>query len=536
MRLGIDFGTTRTRVAAAIQGNYPLITFQAEQGDALDWYPSLIAARGDRLAFGLQAHAVLYAPEWNLLRSFKRLLGDSDPDTVWSVGAVELPAIEWLTRFLVALRLDLIHRSSLEIGRHDRLEVMVGTPAHANSNQRFLTLEAFRRANFEVIGMLNEPSAAGNEYAHRYRKAIPSRRREHVVVYDLGGGTFDASVISMVENRHDVVSSEGISRLGGDDFDAALLDLALEDPAIASQVLSGVAPRLLTLCRDAKEGINPNSRKITVDFGQVDPSLGAVMVPVARFYERCEPLILRTIEVTEAAMEAARGLAQGETTASGVVYLVGGACELPILARALRERFGPRVRRSPYPAGATSIGLAIAADRESGYVLTDRFHRHFGVWREAEAGRRIVFDPIFDKETRLPQPGEPPLVVRRRYAPVHNIGRFRFLECSDLRGQGEPAGDLLAWREILFPYSPGLAGHPSLKTVRVQRDPAVSSHVIEEIYRCDAAGVIEVTVANVTAGHAKTFRVREAAVPEGSAYRRGNGEAKRKRPSGRAPR
>jgi molecular chaperone DnaK (HSP70) len=218
------------------------------------------------------------------------------------------------------------------------------------------------------------------------------------------------------------------------------------------------------------------------------------------------------------------------------VYLVGGSCELPILARALRERFGKRVRRSPYPAGATAIGLAIAADQESGYVLTDRFHRHFGVWREAEAGQRIVFDPIFDKETRLPQPGEPPLVVRRRYAPAHNVGRFRFLECSALRGHGEPAGDLLAWREILFPYAPELAEHPNLGTVRVQRDPAVSSHVIEEIYRCDAAGVIEVTVANSTAGYAKTFRVREAAVPEDSAPKRGNGKASRIRSSGHAPR
>ena len=74
MRLGIDFGTTRTRVAAAIRGNYPLITFQAEHGDALDWYPSLSAAQGDWVAFGIGAQAVQYEPGWDLLRSFKRLL------------------------------------------------------------------------------------------------------------------------------------------------------------------------------------------------------------------------------------------------------------------------------------------------------------------------------------------------------------------------------------------------------------------------------------------------------------------------------
>jgi molecular chaperone DnaK (HSP70) len=388
---------------------------------------------------------------------------------------------------------------------------MLGTPAHANSNQRFLTLEAFRRAGFDVIGMLNEPSAAGIEYAHRYRKVDLSRRREHVVVYDLGGGTFDAAVISMAENRHDVVSSEGISRLGGDDFDAVLLELALADPALAVQAASGSASRLLTLCREAKEAINPNSRKIAVDFGQVDPSLGEVMVPVTEFYERCEPLILQTLQATEAAMRAGLGANGAEVSGLGVVYLVGGSCELPVLARAIRERFGKRVRRSPYPSGATAIGLAVAADQEGGYVLSDRFNRHFGVWRESEAGQRIVFDPIFSNETRLPRAGEPALVVGRRYHPVHNIGRFRYLECSALRDQSEPAGDILAWQEILFPYAPDLATHRNLKTVRIQRDPTVVSHVIEEVYRCDAHGMVEVTIANQSTGYTRTFRVRAAA-------------------------
>jgi hypothetical protein len=84
------------------------------------------------------------------------------------------------------------------------------------------------------------------------------------------------------------------------------------------------------------------------------------------------------------------------------------------------------------------------------------------------------------------------------------------LECSALRDQSEPAGDILAWQEILFPYAPDLASHRNLKSVRVQRDPAVSSHDVEEVYRCDAAGVVEVTIADQTTGYSRTFRVREA--------------------------
>ena len=508
MRLGVDFGTTRTRVAAVLKGNYPLISFQAEAGDGADWYPSLIAARGDRLAFGLEAQAVLYEPGWEVLSSFKRLLSEAPPHAVWKVGEVELPVIEWLTRFFGYLRQDLTRHSNLEVGRRERFEVMAGIPANANSNQRFLTLEALRQAGFHVIGMLNEPSAAGIEYAHRYRTMDLTGRREHVVVYDLGGGTFDVAVICMAGSQHEVVASEGISRLGGDDLDAVLLELAQADPKLTGAERGVAQSRLLHLCREAKESIHPNSRKIVVDFGQIQPELGEAVVPVAQFYEKCAPLIHQTIRATEAAMQSGLGTADGDNPALASVYLVGGSCELPILARTLRDRFGRRVRKSPYPSAATAIGLAIAADQESGYVLRERFTRHFGVWREGESGQRVVFDPIFTKESTVPQPGQPPLIVRRRYHPVHNVGRFRFLECSALSREGEPAGDMLSWNEVVFPLDPCVAQRSDLETLPVERTSGVESNLIEEVYQCDAAGVIEVTIANLTAGYSGTSRIR----------------------------
>lgn len=508
MRLGIDFGTTRTRVAAVLKGNFPLVSFHAEQGDAAEWYPSLIAARGGEMAFGLRAQALQWEPGWELLSSFKRLLGDTGPSAVWKVGGAELSALEWMTRFAAALRRDLTRRSNLEVASRERLEVMLGIPANANSNQRFLTLEAFRRAGFDLIGMLNEPSAAGIEYAHRYRKVGLSRRREHLVVYDLGGGTFDVAVIHMAGTRHDVIASEGIARLGGDDFDELLLELALSDPALAEPPRAVPRARLLSLCREAKESLSPNSRRLTVDFGQVQPEAAGVMVPVAEFYTRCAPLIYRTIQATETAMVGALGSAAADVPGLAAVYLVGGSCELPILARSLRERFGKRVRRSPYPSGATAIGLAIAADGESGYVLTERFTRHFGVWREADSGQRIAFDPIFSKQTTLPRPGEPPLCASRRYRPVHNIGCFRFLECSGLQEQAEPAGDIVLWNEALFAFDPQLVERRRLDQVPVQHSPAVQSHNVEERYECDAAGIITVTISDLTTGYQRSYRVR----------------------------
>src|SRR5207344_2452415 len=95
----------------------------------------------------------------------------------------------------------------------EALEVMLGVPANANSNQRFLTVEAFRLAGFSVLGVLNEPSAAAIEFGHRQH--IVGR----IVVYDLGGGTFDVSLVELGTGEHAVLASEGISTLGGDDFD-----------------------------------------------------------------------------------------------------------------------------------------------------------------------------------------------------------------------------------------------------------------------------------------------------------------------------
>jgi molecular chaperone DnaK (HSP70) len=510
MRLGIDFGTTRTRVAAVLDGNYPLITFHSEEGDTQDWYPSLIATQNGRSLFGLDAQHVQFDPEWELCRSFKRLLESQHPQMPLAIGDLELPLTDWLTEFLSALRHDLLHRSNLEPGSGP-LQAMVGIPANANSNQRFLTLEAFRKAGFEVFGMVNEPSAAGMEYAHRYRQSDRTRGREYVAVYDLGGGTFDVSIIRMTGDIHEVVTSEGISRLGGDDFDEILLDLTLAQAGVAEIASKRIArSRLLNLCREAKEGINTNSRKTTIDLGQVSPRGAEVLVPVKDFYESCEPLIAQTLEATESVVRAVTG-EDSDMQSLACVYLVGGSCELPVLARSLRERFGKRVRRSPYPSAATAIGLAIAVDQASGYELRDRFHRHFGVWREVESGSRMIFDPIFSKGTGLPKRGQSPLIVTRRYQPAHNVGHFRFAECSQISETQQPRGDIVTWDQIFFPFDPKLDDESNLDRVPVVRWPEGARHEVGEIYRCDSRGIIEVSISSPTTGITRDYRVRVGA-------------------------
>jgi molecular chaperone DnaK len=508
MKLGIDFGTTRTAVAVADRGNYPLVSFTHEDGSVHAWYPGLIAARDEVCVFGLEALERASEPGWTVFRSLKRFLMNCGGDAIMEIGDYQAPLLQLLTAYLSRLRMDLTQRSNLQISPREPLQALISTPANANSNQRFLTLEAFREAGFRVLGMMNEPSAAGIEFAHRY--AAKEGKKAYLVVYDLGGGTFDTSVIEMKDRQHEVLTDEGITQLGGDDFDRVLMDLAMEQMGGTREISARSAYLFLDECRRQKESLHPNTRRITIhasESGGDDP--GEVTVPAEEFYRRCAPLIDQTIHAVETAVLRAEEQAVVSWKEIAAVYVVGGASDLPAVSRSLREQYGKRVRRSPYPSGSTAIGLAIAAESAGALAIRERFARYFGVWREADGGVRPTFDPIFSKGTALPAKGESPIICTRRYHPAHNIAHFRYLECSHVNDSGEPAGDVTPWDEIFFSADPALAQRESFRRADVKRTGDVSDQVIEEVYACDASGVIEVTIANRSAGYERTYRLRD---------------------------
>jgi molecular chaperone DnaK (HSP70) len=285
--------------------------------------------------------------------------------------------------------------------------------------------------------------------------------------------------------------------LGGDDFDLVLAELAAGKDTLYSLTLSEVF-RLDEECRRQKEALHPNSRKIVVDMDVAREGLGQATVSVAAFYEQCRPLLDESIRATER-------LAEGQDIEA--LYLTGGGSELPLVARVLREEFGRKVKRSEYTRSATAIGLAIQADAASGYHLREMFGRNFGVWRENDAGRRMIFDSIFPRGTRLPGPKEPPLRVRRTYQAAHNIGHFRYLEASEVGPDCQPAGDIAVWDEILFPFDPSHADALSLEGVQVVRSGGLADQWIEEEYSCDAAGVVTVTIRNLTSEYERHFQL-----------------------------
>ena len=502
MRIGLDFGTTRIVVAAVDRGNYPLVNFEAPAGRVHDWFPAVLAVSQGRRAYGWEALELQGKPGWVIVRSLKRFLKSAGPHTVIEVGGESLNLAQILAEMMAALHHELLHSSTLDATKTERLQAMLGVPANANSNQRFLTEEAARAGGFEVLGLSNEPSAAAVEYAYRTSEERKSLSRGGLLVYDLGGGTLDVSLVAMGEDEHEVLATDGMPEFGGDDFDEILANLALTTAKILPDSLSEAERfTLLDECREKKESLNPNSRKVSIDLERVRDAWSELSTPVDAFYEKCRPLIEQSRFVAE------NLLAAHPDQLIDTLYLTGGGSELPPVARILRETFGRRVRRSAYMRSATAIGLAIRAASEDDRVLRDRFTRNFGVWRESDGGANVVFDVIFPRGIPLPRRGEQPLRVVRGYHPAHNIGHFRYLECSHLDPGQQPQGDISNWDEVRVAYDPSLRGRDDLGSVGVQRGWPRGDVWVEEEYTCEANGGVKVRISDKMSGFSSEFRL-----------------------------
>ncbi|MDO5700275.1 MAG: Hsp70 family protein [Bowdeniella nasicola] len=501
MKLGIDYGTTRIVAAYPDRGNYPIVQFPDLQGDVRPYLPSVIAADGSRLLFGFEAEAAARrgAP---VLRSFKRLLAgvESGYTNPLRLGEVETTVYELFVAQARAVRARLIE----ELGTDD-FDVTLAVPAHAFTMQRLLTMDAFAEAGFTVRELLNEPSASGIEYAHRYSSTISSRRTR-VLVFDFGGGTFDASIVDISGRDHTVLATRGDNSLGGEDLDAAIIEVALAEAGLSPEDLSDSASYdLYEQSRAAKESLVPQSRRIVLELEG-----DAVVLPVERIYEATEPIIERTLRTIAPLLEPIdRADSIVSASAPGALgadiaglYLVGGASQFPAIGRSLRETFGRRVRRSHYPAASTAIGLAIAADPDAGVRVRDQLSRGVGVFREDHEGRSVTFDPLLAPDTPSG------VVATRRYRPAHNVGHYRFVEYTRIDPDGVPRGEVRPLAQVLMPFSRELqeryapndavAAH---ELRRVEVTPAWCDSEVEETYTIDEAGIVRVQVRDLSTGY-----------------------------------
>jgi hypothetical protein len=246
-----------------------------------------------------------------------------------------------------------------------------------------------------------------------------------------------------------------------------------------------------------------------VDVSEAGVEAGEVVVQVPDYYARCQPLVEQTVACLERVVGRLPEVEEMDGTlprSVATVYLVGGSTEFPLVARTLRDHYGRRVQKSQYPHGAVAMGLAIAANPDEPYFVRETLTRHFGVWREADSGSRVVFDPIFVKDAALNGDGGR-LGAERRYRPAHNVGHFRYVECSALSDDGVPDADVTPWDAIVFPFDPELQGSRDLTSLPVRRqDPATTATIVER-YDCDANGIVTVTLRAEETGFEQSYRL-----------------------------
>ena len=520
-RLGVDFGTTNTVAVSHDRGLYPVVLHVAETAVGRvvrEVFPSVmyVERSGPGVWFGPEAERRLaqrgLGPGRLFVSSLKRTLkgfieGRRLP---WPGDADGLDPAALLQGFLGALR-DSIRRSGA-FEPEAPLECVVSWPANANGAQRYITRRCFKAAGFEVLGSIAEPTASAVEFADRITRGDRRAARRYtgtVAVFDLGGGTFDVSVVRISGGEFRVLATAGIDELGGDDFDRVLLEMFLDRLGLRPEDLS--FPQRIGLLRHARAqkeaaSLGPAASLVLnpADHGIAGPP---VAVPLAAYFERLRPLLRpavdRLAEIVEAGTARPNGAGPQGLSA---VYLVGGSSKLPLVPAMVAERF-PDARLLSTDQPFTSVAMGAAIVCAEAVPVQEIFARHFGVIRLAGPERREVFWRIFPAGTPLPRKGEPPLVVETTYHPAHNIGLLGYLECLGVTADGLPVGAVRRWGTVSFPYDPRIPLEAPIRSEEVVETETFSQLPVVERYACDADGVITVELRRPADGQARTLEI-----------------------------
>ena len=294
IQVGIDFGTTHTIVVLADSGNYPVLKLPFEyDGETLvrEYIPSCITFHENETYYGpgaVECYLRHHRQGAIMLRSIKRMLQDWYEGLAINLLGVEIPVEALLTQFLIEIKQAIMRALDAE---EQAIEAVIAVPANASSSQRFVTLNCFRKAGFRVLRILDEPCASGIQFVReRYKRW--DRVEADVIIYDLGGGTFDTTMLSIRRGIYDPVLTRGISRLGGDDFDQVLLELV--ETELGRDFDTRERIHMLQVVREVKENIGPYSQKLYIDTPD-----GMVSIPIKVFLDQARPLMEKTIDLVE---------------------------------------------------------------------------------------------------------------------------------------------------------------------------------------------------------------------------------------------
>jgi hypothetical protein len=306
-----------------------------------------------------------------------------------------------------------------------------------------------------------------------------------------------------------VVASGGIERLGGDDFDEILARRFARAFGVAFDELPPFPRSLLLMrSRQIKENISSGvGRWLTLAAEDAGLSGGIAQVPLSEYFMDLSVQLEPALEKLYALISGAEAREAGITSDTLVgIYLVGGSSKLPLVPQMIGRRFpGVRLIVSDKPFSSTAIGAAIHGAES--VRLQDILSRNFGVMRLADFGRREYFAPVFKAGIPLPPRGGAALSSQVRYAPRHNIGHLRYLECAGLDAAGQPSEGVRAWSELLFPYDPAIPIQQRLEPGMVRDRQDLQDKWVCETYSCDSDGVITVSIQRLCDDQTRTYEI-----------------------------
>jgi len=358
--VGIDLGTTNSLIAIVREDTKHPIALKETDGLAL--VPSIVNFdEYDNPVVGTAAREKLLTAPDRTIYSVKRLMGKSYKDVKDHANVFSYKVIDDATDSLVKIQVNDKFYTPIELSSDILKELkqraehilktpvtkaVITVPAYFNDAQRQATRDAGKLAGLDVLRILNEPTAASLAYG----MGIKANEEKTIAVYDLGGGTFDVSVLKISNGIFEVLSTHGDTYLGGDDMDRAIVEYWQEQSAVGSEQLMKAALRLKA--EEAKKHLSSN--------GIYKEVLDGVTLELTKekFNELIQPLIDRTLQSCKQAMKDA-GLQKENIDA---VVMVGGSTRVPFVKQAVKNFFGKEVHDELNPDEVVALGAAVQAD------------------------------------------------------------------------------------------------------------------------------------------------------------------------------